>query len=70
LSESLKQSKQTFFSQTPPRFHHPYFWANFIVIGPDEEQKDSRLLFWTLGIASILALLGWLGLRMRNPRSS
>lgn len=60
LTPSLQQARNRFFQEMPPRFHHPYYWANFVLVGPDLAPKRSPWMLWggILGM-SLLVFGGW-----------
>ncbi|CCG99413.1 TPR repeat-containing protein [Fibrella aestuarina BUZ 2] len=68
--EALWQAKLDFLkSDLAPRYDHPYFWANFVLIGPAEviETPPRRWLWGLLGTLGVGGL-GW-GVRQYHTRN-
>lgn len=71
LDEALHKARLDFFDSALGRqFNHPYYWANFILLGdttPVYEPVMSRTARWTL--AGVPLLLGALGMVLYGRRS-
>ncbi|MCI4670693.1 MAG: CHAT domain-containing protein [Bacteroidia bacterium] len=57
LSNSLMAARINFLEQTPERFHHPYYWSNFVLVGPDKEQSKFPITWLIFGLSAFLLAL-------------
>jgi hypothetical protein len=52
-SHALQTARKTYIEHAPNSQLHPYYWANFVVIG-DDEPIENRLNMWWLIIGILL----------------
>lgn len=52
---ALQKAKLNYFNEAPPSQRHPYYWANFILLGKVEPAKNISWLIMTLVILGVLA---------------
>jgi len=57
LSPALFHARSQFITDMPSRFHHPYYWANFVLLGPDVH-PHSRFYLSDFGIWILLIFFG------------
>jgi len=63
LDEALRNSKTKFLSNADPVFAHPYYWANFILVGNAQplmlniQNQWSNLYFFVIGIVLVTILI-------------